>query len=160
MSAEISAAIASAKIALDIAKTAKSLSNYNELVSAFSEVNTKLVDATVVALASLDKQSSLSSEISELKEKLRNIENWESQMKRYRLHELPSKALTYAMNPGMEDGQPPHYLCTTCVNQGKKTILQPKENTLFCQLCKSNIFIHTQVPIDFTNSSARGHRIV
>ena len=46
MYAEISAAITSAKAALNIAKSAHDLSNYNELVAAISEVNTKLMDAT------------------------------------------------------------------------------------------------------------------
>lgn len=93
---EISAAIASAKTALDIVKTANQLSNYNELVAAVSEVNAKLIDANVVALASLEKQSALNSEIADLKNKLREIENWEGQIKRYKLYEFPTGALAYA----------------------------------------------------------------
>ena len=83
MYAEISAAIVSAKTALNIAKSAHELSNYNELVAAISEVNTKLMDATTVALVSQEKQSALTSRITDLEEKLREIEDWESQIKRY-----------------------------------------------------------------------------
>ena len=101
MFAEISAAVASAKTALDIAKAAHGLTNYNELVAAVSEVNAKLVDATVVTLASLEKQSALNSEIADLKEKLREVEDWEGQMKRYKLHEFPTGALAYALQPGV-----------------------------------------------------------
>jgi len=139
MYAEISAAVASAKIALDIAKAAHGLSNYNELVTAISEVNAKLMQATAVALSSLEKQSSLTSEIAELENKLRKIENWEGQMKRYRLHEFPTKALAYVLQADMEQGEPLHYLCATCVNKNQKSILQPDGNYLRCQICKTDI---------------------
>ena len=93
---EIAAAVASAKTALDIAKAAHGLANYNELVAAVSEVSTKLMDATTVALASQEKQAALANEIANLKEKLREVENWESQMQRYSLQALPAGALAYS----------------------------------------------------------------
>ena len=153
MYAEISAAIASAKTALDIAKTANGLANYNELVSAVSEVNAKLMQATTVALASLEKQSALTTEIADLKEKLREVENWEGQIQRYRLHEFPTKALAYALQPGMEQGQPLHYLCTACVDKKKKTTLQPDERSLHCPECKTTIYTQERPPL---NHGGRG----
>ena len=152
MYAEISAAITSAKTALDIAKAANGLANYNELVSAVSEVNTKLIQATTVALASLEKQSALTSEISELKEKLRESENWEGQMKRYKLHAFPTGVLAHALQPGMEQGQPIHYLCTTCVSKRQITIMQPHGRNLHCPVCKTNISIQEFVPPQIRHS--------
>ncbi|MDD5758706.1 MAG: hypothetical protein PHI06_06445 [Desulfobulbaceae bacterium] len=149
MYAEISAAIASAKTALDIAKTAHNLSDFNNLVSAISEVNTKLMDATAVALASQEKQSALTNRITELEDQLRQVENWESQMKRYKLHEFPAtKALAYALQLGMEDNEPVHYLCTTCVSKREKTILQPHGRFLYCPICKNNIETSLSPPIN------------
>lgn len=148
MFAEISAAVTSAKTALDIAKAAHGLSNYNELVTAVSEVNAKLVEATVVTLASLEKQAALTSEIAELKEKLREAEDWEGQMKRYKLHTFPTGALAYALQPGMEEGQPMHYLCTACVDKKKKTTLQPDGRALHCPECKTTIYIQKMLPLD------------
>ena len=126
MYAEISAAVASAKTALDIAKAAHGLSNYNELVSAVSEVNTKLVQATTVALASLEKQSALASEIAELKDKLQKHENFQLQTERYVLEQLPFGGFAYALKKSIEKNQPHHYLCATCINKGEITILQPE----------------------------------
>ena len=146
MYAEISAAISSAKIALDIAKAANGLANYNELVAAVSEVNSKLMQATTVALASLEKQSTLTSDLAKLKERLREIENWEGQMERYKLHAFPTGALAHALQPGMEQGQPIHYLCTTCVSQRQNTILQPNGRYLHCHVCKSDIEIKECIP--------------
>jgi len=155
MFAEISAAVTSAKTALEIAKAAHGLSNYNELVAAVSEVNTKLVEATVVALSSLEKQSMLSSEIADLKEKLREVENWESQIKRYKLHEFPkTKALAYALKTDMDQEEPLHYLCTTCVSKREKTILQPQGRLLLCPVCKINIETQTSPPMQRTVSKS------
>ena len=152
--AEISAAVTSAKIALDIAKTAHSLSNYNELVAAVSEVNTKLMDATVLALAGLEKQTSLINEIAELKEALRKIENWESQMQRYALFAFPTGVLAYALQPGMEQGQPLHYLCAACVDKKQKSTLQPNGRYLHCPSCKSDIAIQSAPPLMPRRSSS------
>lgn len=55
MYAEISSAIVSAKAALELAQAAQGLANFNELVSAVSEVNTKLMAAYDVAFASSEK---------------------------------------------------------------------------------------------------------
>lgn len=148
MFAEISAAVTSAKAALEIAKAAHGLSNYNELVAAVYEVNAKLMEATTVALASLEKQSALTSEIADLKEKLREVENWEGQIKRYKLHEFPeTKALAHVLQPGMENNEPLHYLCTACVNKREKTVLQPNGIYLFCPVCKDNIQVQLSPPI-------------
>lgn len=153
MYAEIQSAIASAKVALDIAKAAHGLSNYNELVAAVSEVNTKLVDATVVTLASLEKQSSLTSRITELENKLREVENWESQIKRYKLHSFITGALAYALQPGMDEGQPMHYLCTACVDKKVKTTLQPNGRHLNCPVCKTTISIEPPKPISYAKTT-------
>jgi hypothetical protein len=153
MYAEISAAIASAKAALDIAKAAHGLTNYSELVAAVSEVHAKLVDATVVALASLEKQSALNSEIADLKNKLRQVEDWECQMKRYKLHEFPTRALAYALQPGMEQGEPLHYLCTSCVDKKQKSTLQPHDHFLRCPVCGTDIETkpYSHIPLDGYN---------
>ncbi len=147
MYAEISAAIASAKTALNIAKSAHDLSSYNELITAISEVNTKLMDATTVALSSQEKQSALSNRIADLEDKLRDVENWESQIKRYALHEFPeTKTFAYKLKHGINDDESLHYLCATCVSKSEKSIMQPAGHTLYCPVCKTNIHIQEQPP--------------
>lgn len=152
MYTEIAAAVASAKTALDIAKAAHGLSNYNELVSAVSEVNTKLMQATTVALASLEKQTALTGEIADLKDKLREVENWEGQMQRYSLQSFPTGALAHALKPDMEQGQPMHYLCTACVDKKKKTTLQPQGRLLHCPECNTNIATQKAPPVGVARS--------
>ena len=145
MYAEISAAVASAKTALEIAKAAHGLSNYNELVAAVSEVNAKLMEATVIALASLEKQSALTSEITELKEKLRKFDRFERETERYILEPLPFGGFAFALKKGMENGQPPHYLCATCMNKGEMIILQP-EGDLFLACSFGHVRVQVKNP--------------
>ena len=152
MFAEISAAVSSAKIALDLAKAANSLSNYSELVSAVSEVNIKLMAVTTVALAGQEKQSAFAAEIAELKEKLRQVEDWESQIHRYSLQMFPTGALAYGLKPDISNGQPAHYICTTCVDQKKKTTLQPKGRSLYCPICNKSISIQDPPPYNYASS--------
>lgn len=153
MYAEISAALLSAKTALSIAKTAKELSNYNELVAAISEVNMKLMEATTVALASQEKQSELAHRVSELEKQLREIEDWENQIIRYQLYEFPTtKALAYALKPNSDNDEPQHYLCTTCVSKKQKTILQPKAHNLYCPVCDKYISKEPSPPVYINRS--------
>ncbi len=151
MYAEISAAISSAKNALDLAKAAKQLSDLNKVSTAVAEVHAKLVEATVVALASLEKQSALTSRVAELEDKQRQLDDFEAQIKRYKLHEFAeTKALAYALQPGMENGEPLHYLCATCEGDRKKTILQPDADPEFlvCHRCGNKIKVRHAPPIN------------
>ncbi|GEM_PF-2644291 len=126
MYAEFAAAVQSLNSLATLIKTANGLSNYSELVAAVSEVSTKLLAANAVALGSQEKQAALSSEIAELKEKLRKLERFEHEAERYTLEKLSFGGLVFSLKKGMENGQPPHYLCATCMNKGEITFLQPE----------------------------------
>lgn len=125
MYAEIVAAVQSTKALAELLKAAHGLSNYVELLTAVNAVQEKLSQALVSNLESAEKQAALSERVRELEKQIAEVENWVRQMERYVLFEFPTRALTYAVKPGMEQGEPLHYLCTTCVNKRQKTILQP-----------------------------------
>jgi len=126
MYAEIVSAVQSAKALGELVKAAHSLSNYTEFVAAVSEVSTKLMSATAVALASQEKQAALANEIAELKGKLRKLEHFKREAERYELEKLPFGGLVFSLKKGMENGQPSHYLCAACMNKGEITIMQPE----------------------------------
>ena len=148
MYAEISAAIQSAKALGELVKAAHGLANYNEFVTAVYEVNAKLMDATAVALASQEKQSSLANRVAQLEDELRELKNLESEAQRYQLTKFAFGGYAYSIKPGMEGAEPPHYLCATCMNQRKKSVLQPSgEAFLRCSLCHDEIQIANPSPI-------------
>ena len=149
MYAEISSAVASAKVALDIAKAAHGLSNYNELVAAVSEVNAKLVDATVVTLASLEKQSALASRVDDLEKELVQLKNWEAEANNYEVLEVARGLFAYVAKGNVQPMHSAHKLCSNCFLQYKKSFLQesrdtapPRHYVLSCDRCKSKLPFH------------------
>lgn len=155
MYAEIVAAIQSTKTAIEIVKAANGLANYSELLTAVTAVQEKLTDAIASELASQEKQSLLSERVRELENQLREVESWESQMKRYKLHSFTTGALAYALQVGMEQGQPMHYLCTSCVDKKQKTTLQPEGRFLFCPSCNIKIATQSAPPINYAGLNSR-----
>lgn len=139
MYSEIAAAIQSSKIAIDLVKAAHGLANYSELLTAVTSVQEKLTDAIASELASQEKQAVLAERVRELERQLAEIADWKSQVQRYALFQFPTGALTYALKPGMENGEPMHHICTACVDKKKKTTLQPQGRFLHCPECKTII---------------------
>ena len=142
MYAEIVGAMQSAKALSDLLKAAKSLSNYNELTLAVSDVNTRLMAASAVALEGQEKQSELLGKVAALESELREVKTFESQIARYGLVEFPATgALAYALKPDMDGGEPMHHVCAACADKREFSRLQPVNNRRFltCPRCKSNI---------------------
>ena len=154
MYSEIVAAVQSVKTLGELVKAANGLSNYTEFVSAVSEVSAKLMDATAVALASQEKQSALANRIVELENQLREIENWEGQIRRYRLHQFATGTLGYALQQEMQNGEPLHYLCATCVDKKQISKLQVQRSSfLMCHSCKAEI--RFKIPQDTISTTGR-----
>ena len=120
MFAEINAAVQATKVLFEVVKANKGLIEYNELVSAVSDVSTKLMGATAVALASQEKQAALSDSIRDLENKLMELENWKHEAGRYQLTELAADVLVFSLKPGMENSEPQHKLCTACFSKRQK----------------------------------------
>ena len=142
MYSEIVAAIASTKAAIEIVKATHGLANYSELLAAVTAVQEKLTDAIASELAAQEKQGQLQERVRELERQLAEVEGWKSEMQRYQLMEFPeTKALAYKLKPGMEKGEPLHYLCTSCFDKKQKSTLQPHGRNLRCLVCKIDIAI-------------------
>ena len=142
MYAEISSAIASAKTALDLAKAANGLTNYNELVTAISEVNAKLMNATAVALASQEKQSALIDEVRTLKQKLMNFENWKSESKDYVLQSvgLEKRHFAQVYKPSVQSSKDRHWACVKCFQERKLYVLSAHKRFSYkCPNCGMEI---------------------
>ena len=151
MFAEIKGAIDSVKIISTMLEASKDLRNFNQLAAELSKVNTQLMNATAVAFAAQEKQSSLTNRIRELEDQLREVEDWESQLDRYRLHEFASGAFVYKLQETMEPNEPIHCICASCVNKKQKSILQPDGSALKCHACGHTIFPNRQSRVAFEN---------
>jgi hypothetical protein len=124
----------------ELAKAANSLSNYNDLIAAVSEVNAKLMDATAVALASQERQSELLGRIAQLEKDLAGIRAQQAKSERYVLHKFPAGTLAYRLREELEAEEPAHFVCAKCVDTGGHTKLQVWGNRrLKCFACESVI---------------------
>lgn len=144
MYAEITAAVHAAKSLFEIVKANKGLTEYNEIVAAVSEVNTKLMDATAVALSSQEKQSLLTNRVTELEKEIVELKNWNHEAERYVLTALCPDVTVYTLKPGMEEGEPEHKLCTACFGKRQKGYLNQTTSdangTCYeCNVCETKL---------------------
>jgi len=153
MYAEINSAVQAAKVLYDVVKANKDLTNFNELSAAVSEVYTKVMNATAVALASQEKQTLLTDRIRELEKKIMEFENWKSEIQKYKLYTFPIGTHAFILKPEMQEIEPLHYLCEACANNHQISRMQPTgfhyEEAFFlrCHKCKLLIPIKSMSPV-------------
>jgi len=132
-------------------KTASTLANYNEIVAAVAEVNSKLMQANTVALGSQEKQAELAMKILSLEAEIRANQKWEEEAGRYKLHLLAPGVVAYTLKIGMENGDPPHYLCANCMSKHQRSFLQVASEgeysrSYICHNCSAQLRISTGTP--------------
>jgi len=140
----ITATISSIKTAGDIVNSILELKTSDAINAAVREANSYLLTVQREALAAQSEQFAMIEEIRNLKEKITNLKEWKSEQKRYKLTSLCSitGAVSYALKESMAAGEPPHYLCTNCYQNGVKSILNPQKNRnsrimFVCPECRS-----------------------
>ena len=139
---EISSAIASAKTALELAQAAKGLANFNELVAAVSEVNTKLMAAYDVAFASQEKALKLSEEVRALKDELMGLKDRQAQAEEYELADVGGGVFAFLYKPTVQSAKPRHLACVKSFSEHGVGILQDEHTKYRCSLCS-----HTIAPV-------------
>ncbi|MBS1257056.1 MAG: hypothetical protein MAG551_00091 [Candidatus Scalindua arabica] len=83
-----------------------------------------------------------------LEKKLQAVEDWSAQTNLYELHEVAAGVYVYALKNTADNSEPAHYLCATCFNNKKKSILQRKGKGMggtyyICNECKAEINDHS-----------------
>jgi len=74
------------------------------------------------------------------------LKQWGSEKKRYQLTDVGGGAFAYALKAAMSNGEPPHYICTNCYEQSKKSILNHIDtgdglHVLSCPRCPAKLVI-------------------
>jgi hypothetical protein len=141
----IAAALGGLKSAGDIAKAFLELKSDAERQAKVIELQSVILAAQTSAIAAQSDQFSMLEQIRALKEEVAKAKAWEEESKRYELRKLPSGALIRSLKKEGAKGEPPHSICTTCHDQGKKTILQEQNGydggaMFICPVCKTNLF--------------------
>ncbi|WP_306050075.1 hypothetical protein [Oceaniradius stylonematis] len=95
----------------------------------------------------------LKSELYALKEAALEMQKQQDRFIGYTLWETPAGQHIYRREE--QDGEPSHYICPTCRDAGRKSILQGNAEVVFCHPCQQGFRLRPSRPIARSKSSYR-----
>lgn len=98
----------------------------SETLAKITALQSLLAEAQTSQLALLEQNSSLLKIKDDLEKEITRLETWAHESQRYKLHEIQSGVVAYALQESHANGEPPHWLCANCYNSGQKSILIPE----------------------------------
>ncbi len=140
LSALLAAIPGLAKAGADIAAASDEAKRNAQLIE-FQRVIIQLQSS----IASVQIQNaSLLREKEDLETQIMRMKDWDAEKQRYALVTIWEGATAYALKKSMSMGEPPHWLCTNCYQDGKKSILNETVSAknfraASCPVCKSTI---------------------
>lgn len=140
----IQGTISGLKTAADIAKSLMELKSISDVQAKVIELQSAILSAQSNALSANADQSSMVEDIRTLKEEIDRVKAWDTQKQRYKLVKPWSAGVAYALKESLSDSEPPHLICTSCYEGGRKSILNPIADShafiaYVCPVCKSQI---------------------
>lgn len=115
--------------------------NQSDVTAKAIELQSVIIGLQSAIFDTRDVLSSLQEENRQLKESAMRREHFSSDMTRYALTPIRPGSVAYALKQSMSNGEPPHYVCANCYQNGKKVMLtcgESKERwfAFMCPLCK------------------------
>jgi hypothetical protein len=146
---EISAALTGLKGAMDIAKGLNAVADAVALNEAKIGLQSAIIDAQASLLAAQEAQSANLRRIAELEQEMVRLKDWSAERECYELTPVRGGGFAYMLKAGMQAGQPAHWLCTNCFEQGHKSIMQNKgqakpgtgDDIIGCDRCKGSFTV-------------------
>lgn len=146
MLAEITAGYQATKATIDIARGIHALKSEAEVNSAVIEIQRLTIDAQHSLMAAQERHTAMSAQIGDLEKEVARLKIWSTERDKYALRAVDTHGFAYMRKEGFEEGEPPHWLCVQCFDDGSKSVLQKQsENgphaTHRCNRCSSTITI-------------------
>ena len=145
---EIGAALTSARALLNMATAAIEARDDAKLKAALIDLNSKLMDASLVALNTIEKSAELQAALHVAQREKADLQRQIDERSRYTLAKISENrdVFAYASHPAQEGGDVPlHYLCQLCYDKGIKAVLQGGDfygtSTYDCPNCKQTISV-------------------
>lgn len=142
----IQGTISGLKLASDIAKGFLEIKSISDVQGKVIELQSAILSAQSSALAANADQAAMTEEIRALKEEIARVKAWEAQKNRYKMERPWDGATVYALKESMKGSEPPHWICTQCYENGKRSILQYRPgNTGFSDYaCPCGAAVHSR----------------
>lgn len=119
----IQGAVTSLKVAADIAVALGNIKTLSEVQAKAIELQQVILSAQSSALTAQSEQFTLLQEIRDLKEEVASVKAWNEQKQRYALVSPWPGAVTYALKKESAGSEPAHWICTTCYENGRRSIV-------------------------------------
>ena len=156
----IGGAASALKAAMDITKAMKELRDWELLSTKIWELNGVIMDAQTRVFAVNEERSALIETVAKLEKQITQFKNWETQKKRYSLTEAAPGVFAYINKEDAKKPEPPHYICTNCYEDCKKSILHlsnlpgSRRMMLSCNGCNAKLVIeHSYKPPAYPEST-------
>ena len=108
----------------------------------------RILDIQKELFAAQQREIDLTDEKRGLEDKLRLMNDWNEEKKRYELKLVGDIAIVCTLRPQFQEGDPPHWLCANCFQDGKKSHLEAGIESLHfsqrrwsCPRCTSGVLI-------------------
>ena len=98
--------------------------DWNVVNSKVIELQSKIMDAQNGVFAIQADRATLVERASMLEKQIADFEKWDAEKEKYELVEIAPGVFGYMPNSKSENASVPHWLCQTCFEKKKKTILQ------------------------------------
>ncbi|WP_260928202.1 hypothetical protein [Novosphingobium sp. 9] len=128
MLAELSAALGSLKAMSDIVKGLNASFTEAKLNEVKLDFQRALIEATQALANAQASEAAAAARIRDLEDQIVKLKDWSAEKERYALHDIGRGAFAYVPKLGMENAEPPHWLCVNCFDHGRKSALQNKGN--------------------------------
>lgn len=152
MIAEIGAGLSSLKAAKDILQAMNGMQTAAAVNDIKLTLQGHILEAQEGLFRAQEAQTTAARRIAELEEEVLSLKDWSGEKQRYQLVDVGRGAVTYMVKLGAENDEPPHWLCASCFNQGRKSFMQNKGNgvgnrtaaergldkTFACDMCMSS----------------------
>lgn len=140
----ITGLIASFRAASDITRGLLELKSVSEVQGKVIELQSVIMSAQNAAMTAQTDLAAALQRIEALEKELGSVQGWEREKRRYDLQPIYKDRFAYVLRPEAQGQEPPHWLCASCFNQDKKSILQlvtesSGQRTYECPRCKARL---------------------
>jgi hypothetical protein len=149
----IASGLSSLNAAKDIAKGLDSLKTSVAVNQAKIDLQSLILEAQQALFAAQESEATSAKRVGELEQEIVRLKDWSAEKERYRLVDIWRGTVAYMPKPGMENGEPAHWLCSNCFNQSRKSFLalqgQVGPNAVWkCNDCNGSLTISARTTPD------------